>query len=116
MKLAKALPEKRRRALTVEEIVALLKVAPQHRRILYLVVLSTGLRANELRSLTLEDFDFEKRGLKLRANWTKNRKEGFAYLPDAVAHELKTFAESGGARRCYELAQHLCPDKRSSIA
>lgn len=108
MKLAKALPNKRRRALTVEEIQALLNVAPQHRRILYLVVLSTGLRANELRSLRVEDFDFERRGLNLRADWTKNRKVGFAYLPDAVALELKTFAESGGARRCYELAHGDC--------
>ena len=36
-----------------------------------------GLRANELRNLKLAHLDVANRGLRLDAEWTKNRKDGF---------------------------------------
>jgi integrase len=45
-------PQTRRRAMTVAEIQRLLDVAPVHRRLLYEAAFLSGLRANELRSLT----------------------------------------------------------------
>jgi len=43
--------------------------------------LYTGLRLNEIRSLTVTDLDVENPGLRLDGAWTKNRKFGFQPLP-----------------------------------
>jgi integrase len=37
----------------------------------------SGLRANELRHLTLDHLDLDRCGLHLDAVWTKNRQPGF---------------------------------------
>lgn len=95
---------KHRRALTVKEINLLLDASPKHRRILYQVALSTGLRANELRSLSVTDLDVENRGISLRAEFTKNKKAAFQHLPEGVLTELMAFVESGEARQLYERA------------
>ena len=70
-------PEVRRRAMTPDEITRLLEVCPPDRRLLYETALFSGLRTNELRHLTLEHLDLEQSGLRLDAEWTKNRKTGF---------------------------------------
>jgi len=88
-------PVTRRRALTCEEISEVLRAAPQYRRLLYEVAFTTGLRANELRSLTIEHLDLQRGGLYLDAEWTKNRKPGFQYLPSRLLSGLVAFAESG---------------------
>ena len=77
-------PASRRRALTPEEIWRLFNVAPPKRRLLYQVACATGLRANELDSLTVGHFDPLRGGLHLDAEWTKNRKAGFQPLPSAL--------------------------------
>ena len=94
-------PKTERRNFNSEELNALFDVAEYHYRILYLVAVSSGLRANELRSLCVEDLDLEEGGLTLHADWTKNRKAGFQPLPLNVIEELKTFIESGEAKRLY---------------
>jgi len=63
-------PEKVRRALTPDEIGRLLAAAPAHRQLLYEVASTSGLRAGELRALTVEDIDVERNGLRLRAEIT----------------------------------------------
>lgn len=53
----------------------------------YELAFTSGLRRQELRSLTVQDFDSARGGLILRAEWTKNRKAVFslASVPRAAA-------------------------------
>jgi len=95
-------PQSIRRAMTVEEIGKLLAVAPEHRRLLYEVALCSGLRAGELRSLSVDDLDMERCGIHLDAAWTKNRKPGFQPLPRNLVERLWAFAESGRAKELYQ--------------
>ena len=73
----------------------MLSVAPLHRRLLYETAFVSGLRANELRHLTLTHLDEERGGVLLDPAWTKNRKAGFQPLPYSLLQRLKSFAESG---------------------
>jgi integrase len=81
-------PLMKRRALTLEEIGRLLSVAPEERRLLYEVAISTGLRANELRSLRICNLDIQAKGLHLQADWTKNRREDFQPLSHSLLQQL----------------------------
>ena len=95
-------PQIRRRAMTVDEINRLLEAAPPYRRLLYETAFLSGLRANELRNLAVDHLEVERGGLRLDADWTKNRKEGFQWLPRAAVQSLQDFAETGEAKRLYE--------------
>ena len=97
-------PETTRRAMADDEVKKLMAAAPEHRRLLYEVALTTGLRANELRSLTVDDLDAEGCGLILHPEWTKNRKPGFQALPAALVTRLKAFIESGTAADLYRVS------------
>lgn len=81
-------PQTQRRALTADEIVRLLTVAPPQRRLLYEVALASGLRVRELRLLVVSDFDLFACGLRLRPEVTKNRKAGFQPLPGWLTQKL----------------------------
>ena len=83
---------RRRRALSPDEVRRVLGVAPPHRRLLYEVALCTGLRANELRNLTVGDVNPELGGLRLDAAWTKNRRGGLQPLPAQVMARLREAA------------------------
>jgi len=78
----------KRRALSPAEIRRLLARCAPARRLVYEVALCSGLRAHELRSLVAGDFKGDLGGLHLRAEWTKNRREGFQPLPDALLAKL----------------------------
>jgi len=58
-------PQSRRRAMSPEEIRSLLASSPLHRSLLYEMALFSGLRANELRSLTIADLDLNRYGESL---------------------------------------------------
>jgi integrase len=94
-------PKTVRRAMTEGEIARLLDACPPHRRILYESAFLSGLRANELRSLTLDHLDTERCGLNLDAEWTKNRKSGFQPLSSSLVARLRMFAENGEPHRLY---------------
>ena len=94
-------PKTARRALTFEEVGLLLNVAPEERALLYEVAINSGLRANELRSLTLSHLDADNCGLHLEPAWTKNRKRAFQPLPEDLVHRLEDFADSGRAQALY---------------
>jgi len=94
-------PESKKRAFTRDEIDRILAVAPEHRRILYKVAVSTGLRARELRSLTPASLDAERKALILDAAWTKNRKPGLQPIPVWLLQELAEFGRSGRAMELY---------------
>jgi len=89
-------PKTTRRALTQEEVKALLEACARERRLLYEVALCSGLRAHELASLRKKHLSVERSGLWLEANWTKNRKPGFQPLPSALVARLTVTAEDAG--------------------
>ena len=97
-------PQSQRRAMTSEEITALLEVCPSHRRLLYEVAFLTGLRVNELRNLTVGHLDVENSGLRLDAEWKKNRKPGFQPLPATLTNHLQEYAGTDDAPRLYAQA------------
>ena len=97
-------PRTRRRAMTASEIQRLLAQCLPHHRLLYQVACLTGLRANELRHLTMEHLDLEQGGLRLDSAWTKNRRDGFQPLPNRLLSALDDFAHSGEAQRLYARA------------
>ncbi len=94
-------PEEPRRAYSLEEIGKLLRTAPGCHGLNYEVALCTGLRANELRSLSIDDLDTERQGLILNPDWTKNRKPGFQPLPQCLMESLLAFASERSAERLY---------------
>ena len=103
-------PERHRHALAAAEIRKLLEGAAPQRRLLYEVAFSSGLRANELRQLDEVDLDTARGGIRLKPDWTKNRKAGFQPLhPDTVGR-LK--AASGHAKAYYARVSRHHPIKR----
>ena len=94
-------PQTTRRAMTGVEIIRLLESCAAHRRVLYETAFLSGLRAKELRSLTVDHLDPEQGGFRLDAAWTKNRRAGFQQLPIGLVERLKVFARSGEATRLY---------------
>ena len=94
-------PVSKRRAMTVDEINRLLEVSDTHQRLLYETAFLSGLRANELRNLTVDHLDVEQGGLRLDAEWTKDRKGGFQWLPRMLVGSLRDFAEAEGAKQLY---------------
>jgi integrase len=94
-------PRTKRRAMTESEIALLLDVCGPHRRLLYETALLSGLRANELRSLSLDHLDSNRLGLNLDAEWTKNRKAGFQHLSGDLVARLRRFADEGVAEQLY---------------
>ncbi|MFA6110994.1 MAG: tyrosine-type recombinase/integrase, partial [Candidatus Latescibacterota bacterium] len=94
-------PRTIRRALRPEEIRAVLEAAAPHHRLLLETAFLTGLRVHELRSLEVEDLDGERGGVRLHAEWTKNRKAGFQPVPRALLERLREFAASGAPKQLY---------------
>ena len=77
-----------RRALSVEESQRLLVKSPPHRALIYLAMMYTGLRRNELNGLKWGDFDFTTSPARLRvpSSLSKNRKESTHFLrPELTA-------------------------------
>ena len=95
-------PITQRRALTLEEIQKVLEVAPSHRKLLYQIAFTSGLRAGELRSLTPRNIDLDRSALILDPSWTKNRRPGVQPIPAWLAADLYECGRSGEARRLYE--------------
>ena len=93
-----------RRALSTEEIKKLLAVAPDRRRVVYVVALTTGLRRGELRALRVGDvfLDSERPFIKARASTTKNGKEAVLYLHSDAVEILRGWLQGiGKEHRCF---------------
>ena len=88
-----ASPSTRRRVLTLPDIAAIMAVAPPERRLLYEMALFSGLRLGELRHLKGEHLDLDRGGLRLEAEWTKNRRAGFQPLPAHLVAGLARASE-----------------------
>jgi len=63
---------------------------------------TTGLRAGELRSLTLESVDVQAGALILDPAWTKNRKPGLQPIPRPLVGKLIEFGKAEKAKPLYE--------------
>lgn len=93
-----------RRSLEPDELKRLLKATTEgpvrygmsghERYLLYRFAAETGLRANEIRSLTVRDFDFEHLTVTVKAGHSKRRREDTLPLrPDTVQLLRDFFAE-----------------------
>ncbi len=90
-----------RRALTLDQQRRLIEVTakePEHsnmtgpvRALLYRTALQTGLRANELRSLTVSSFDFTERSITLTEAQTKNDKYAVVTMPQALSDDMQAY-------------------------
>ena len=78
-----------RRALTRDEVNVLLDHVGPVRALLYRFAIETGLRANEIRSLTRTSFDFDGLTVKVEARHTKNRKTAALPLKTTTAKAIK---------------------------
>jgi len=94
-------PEEEKRALTAEDVQRILATCPPHRRILYETAIATGLRANELRNLTIHDLDIERSRLRLRKLTTKGKREALVPLPAPLVEKLAREADLGIATALY---------------
>ena len=90
-----------RRALDADEMRRLLEATQAtpkrfgmtgyERALVYRFAAYTGLRANEIRNLTVSAFDFENHTVKVRAGYSKRRREDTLPLRKDIATELKSF-------------------------
>ncbi len=90
-----------RRALTLDQQYRLIEVTvneSEHsnmtghvRALLYRTALQTGLRANELRSLTVSSFDFTERSITLTEAQTKNDKYAVVTMPQALSDDMQAY-------------------------
>jgi integrase len=90
-----------RRALTTDESIRLIEVTAQSQTVigvdgptrarLYAIALGTGLRSNELRTLTARRFDLDANPptVNVLACFAKKRREATQPLPDALAEALR---------------------------
>ena len=88
-----ATPRTRRRVLSLADITAIMEVAPRERRLLYEMALFSGLRLGELRHLRGAHLDIDRGGVRLEAEWTKNRRAGFQPLPAHLVARLARATE-----------------------
>ena len=62
----------------------------------------SGLRVKELRNLETHHLDLERGGLRLDAEWTKNRKPSLQPISRSLVERLYTAAELGEAASLYK--------------
>jgi integrase len=101
--------QRRRRALTLAETHQLLAHGRPTHRLLYETALVTGLRANELRQLTLDHLDIEQGALRLDAQWTKNRQPGLQPIPSILMVQLYEAGRSGAPLDAYRRYRRTKP-------
>jgi integrase len=88
-------PKRERRALTPEELRALIEAAPEPRATCYVVAATTGARRSELAALRWADVDLDAATLRLRASTAKNRKEAYQPLPEGTVAALRALDGRG---------------------
>jgi len=90
---------RRRRALSLNEQHRLLEsitgthhnLTAYERNLVYRLALQTGLRANELRHLTKDSFDFNENTVTVEAGYSKNKQQAVIELKRQMAVEIKTY-------------------------
>ncbi|MEO1277941.1 MAG: tyrosine-type recombinase/integrase [Planctomycetota bacterium] len=86
------------RAMTAEQVAALLAVAPHYRRLIYILGASTAIRWGEISRLTWRDVDLDAGFVIVPARASKNRREAelplSAFAVDAL-QEYRSLVEDG---------------------
>lgn len=92
-----------RRPLTLDEIIVLMTyilnsrplrfITGYERYLLYQIALETGLRANEIRTLTRKGFDFEQLKVQVASKHTKNKKTATLPLKPETAKAIQEFSK-----------------------
>ena len=87
--------------MTIEEQIKLLKAAEANgthhnltgyeRVLVYTLALQTGMRANEIRGMTVSCFDFKNRSVTLTGGYTKNKKTAVFDLKPETASQLNEY-------------------------
>jgi len=90
-----------RRVLELDELLRLLETTAEgperfglggyERSLLYRFAIETGLRVNEIRTLTVGSFDFDRLIVKVEAGYSKHRREDTLSLRPDTAAELKQY-------------------------
>ncbi|MDR2390701.1 MAG: tyrosine-type recombinase/integrase [Planctomycetota bacterium] len=94
-------PQTIRRAMTEDELHALLTHCASHRRLLYEVACCTGLREKELRRLKPEMLDREACAIRVPKRIDKGRKFRLQYIPAKLMVRLEASVKAGDAREIY---------------
>lgn len=68
----------------------------RHRALAYKVMMATGFRAGELRSLERDGIDLEAGTITLRAGYSKRRRTDTQHIPDWLVRELRAWLRTGG--------------------
>lgn len=110
-----------RRALTLGEIHTLLDAAENgethhnltgyERSLVYRLALESGLRANELRSLTVSSFNFDGRTVTVQAGYAKNKKLSTLPLKPQTAETLRSYLSG----KLPHIRAFAIPDKPSEM-
>ena len=111
----------RRRTLSIEEYLRLLKVAPAHLRAILVTAMNNGMRLVEILGLNWSQIDRERWVIRLQGDSTKEKKakvipinryvqEVLAGLPRAIHHDVvftyknQPISTSGGIKRAFRTA------------
>lgn len=92
-------PRKQRRALTAEEVEAILASSPAYLRPVFRLYASSGIRRGELVSLLFSDVDFEGHCITIRASEAKSGKARSIPLDDEMLAMLAELRDQAGARQ-----------------
>src|SRR5262249_52396783 len=82
---------RKRRAMTPQEVQRLLAIAPLHRRVVWAVFLSAGIRRSELIQLLIADLDLEQGILIVPPEVSKTGKLRRIFLPEGVLALLRDY-------------------------
>ena len=100
----KPTPQTMRRAMTEEEIRALLAAAPIHRKMVYETAFMTGFRVGELRSLTIDHIDRVRNGIHLKAVDDKAGLARFQIVTEDFIQRLYEYGRTGDALTQYKIS------------
>ncbi len=84
-----------RRALTSEQLGALLDASPEHRAAIYLLAATTGLRRSEVNALSWDEIDLDEATVNVRAASAKNRRADVLPLPPHTVEALRDLKAKG---------------------
>ena len=99
-------PRTIRRAMTADELRALLTHCADHRRLLYEVAFCSGLRGDELRRLEPEMLDRDECAIRIPKHIDKGRKDRLQYIPAALMTRLVDFVKAEEAPEIYARTYH----------
>ena len=109
-------PRTIRRAMTADELRALLEHCAPHRKLLYEVAFCSGLRENELRRLEPSFLDRDACAIRIPKHIDKGRKDRVQYIPAALMERLAAFAEAGEAKAIYSRTYRQQGDRQGKKA